>query len=288
MSTQAEKWTLIVTPKHKLIDFQLNELWRYRDLIMLFVKRDFVAIYKQTILGPLWYVIQPILTTLVFTIIFGSVAEISTGGVPHVPFYLSGLTIWNYFSSCLTKTSNTFIANEGIFGKVYFPRLVVPLSIIISNLISFTIQFALFLAVLFYYTNIDNQINIQFSHLMLFPVVLTITAGLGLGMGIIISSLTTKYRDFAFLITFGVQLLMYATPIIYPYDVAIEKLPHHLHFLIHYNPMTPLVEIFRFIFLGTGSFSLQGMLYSFSFMILLLFVGIILFNKIEKKFMDTV
>lgn len=283
MNEPEEEWTLIVKPKTKWFDVHLKDLWHYRDLVMLFVKRDFVAVYKQTILGPLWYIIQPILTTITFTIIFGNIAKISTGGVPAVLFYLSGITMWNYFSECLNKTSNTFISNASIFGKVYFPRLAVPVSIIISNLFAFIIQFLFFLLVLIYYSYNSQVIHIN-STVILLPLLIVIMAGIGLGMGIIISSMTTKYRDLRFLIAFGVQLLMYATPVIYPLSTLSPKQKS----IILLNPLSSIIETFRYAFTGIGEFSINNLLYSFLFMIFVLFIGVILFNKVEKTFMDSV
>ncbi len=278
-----EEWTLIVKPKSHWLDLHLKDLWEYRDLILLFVKRDFVSVYKQTILGPLWYIIQPLLTTITFTIIFGNIAKISTDGVPAVLFYLSGITMWNYFSECINKTSNTFISNAHIFGKVYFPRLTVPLSIIISNLIAFIIQLLFFLSFLSYYCYTNPTIHPN-RFVFLLPILILIMAGIGLGMGIIISSLTTKYRDLRFLIAFGVQLLMFATPIIYPLSTLSPKQKT----IILANPLASIIETFRYSFTGVGQFSWYYLAYSFVFMIVVLVIGIILFNKVEKSFMDTV
>lgn len=278
-----ENWTLVVKPKTNWFELNLADLWSYRDLVILFVKRDFVAVYKQTILGPLWYIIQPLLTTITFTIIFGNIAKISTGGVPSVLFYLSGITMWNYFAECLNKTSNTFISNASIFGKVYFPRLAVPVSIIISNLITFFIQLFLFILVLLYYVFTSDIVHIN-STMFLLPLLVLIMAGIGLGMGIIISSLTTKYRDLRFLIAFGVQLLMYATPVIYPMSV----LSPNQKAILLLNPLSSIVETFRYAFTGIGEFNIYYLLYSFVFMIVVLFLGVIMFNRVEKTFMDSV
>lgn len=278
-----DEWTMIVKPKNNWFDFHFKDLWNYRDLIFLFVKRDFVAVYKQTILGPLWYIIQPLLTTITFTIIFGNIAKLSTDGMPHVLFYLSGITLWNYFAECLNKTSNTFISNAHIFGKVYFPRLTVPVSIIISNLITFLIQFLLFLGVLLYYTSFRNDIHPNLF-IVLLPLLVLVMAGIGLGLGIIISSLTTKYRDLRFLIVFGVQLLMFATPVIYPLSSLNEK----QKFVILLNPLSSIIETFRYAFTGVGEFSWFYLGYSFFFMLMVILVGVLLFNKVERSFMDTV
>jgi lipopolysaccharide transport system permease protein len=277
------EWTTVIKPRTGWFDIHPGELWRYRDLIMLFVRRDFVAVYKQTILGPLWFLIQPILSTIVFTVIFGMVARIPTDGVPHILFYMSGIVTWNYFSKCLASTSDTFYANAGIFGKVYFPRLAVPVSVVITNLITFAIQFALFLVILgvFYLKGFRFQPSWM---ILLTPLLILQMAALGLGTGIIISSLTTKYRDFTYLIGFGTQLWMYATPIIYP----MSQIPQKWVWVFYANPMAPIVEIFRYAFLGTGSVSGPQVLSSVGVTLLLLVLGVILFSRIEKTFMDTV
>ena len=278
-----DEWTLIIKPKTSWFNFNLKELWHYKDLLMLFVKRDFISVYKQTILGPLWYLIQPILTAITYSIMFGRIANISTAGLPKIVFYLSGITIWNYFSECLNKTSNTFISNSNIFGKVYFPRLIVPLSIIISNMITFIIQLLLFISILLYYYSKGSPIHPS-KFIVLLPILVIIMAGIGLGVGIIISSLTTKYRDLRFLITFGVQLLMFASPIIYPLSAAGK-----LKFYILLNPLSSVIETFRYMFTGgIGEYHWHYLIYSFIFMIIVLTTGVILFNKVEKSFMDTV
>jgi lipopolysaccharide transport system permease protein len=278
-----EDWDLILRPKRAWWDLRLKQIWRYRDLIMLFVRRDFVAYYKQTILGPFWYLIQPLMTTLIFTVIFGQVASLPTDGLPQFLFYLAGTVIWSYFSSCLTLTSDTFIANQGIFGKVYFPRLVVPISILISKLISFSIQFLLFLIFVAYFLLQGANIRIT-AHALLLPVLLFLMAGLSLGFGIIVSSLTTKYRDLRFLINFGVQLWMYVTPVIFP----VSEFPERWRWITLINPVTPIVETFRYAFLGAGSFSWLMLGYSFSAMLIVFFIGMVLFNHVEQTFMDTV
>lgn len=278
-----EKWTLEIRPKRNLFDVNLKELWRYRDLIVLFVRRDFVAKYKQTILGPLWFIIQPLLTTLMFTVVFGNIAGIPTEGLPKILFYLTGITAWSYFSAALKSTSNTFVANAGIFGKVYFPRLSLPISVVISGLIQFVIQF-LFLIGFMIYFKISGADFCPNYYILLIPVLVFMMAGLGLGFGVIISSLTTKYRDLTNLVGFGVQLWMYATPIIYP----LSEIPEKYKFVILANPVTPIVETFRYSLLGKGSFDFNYLLYSFVFMIVLLAVGVVLFNKVEQSFMDTV
>ena len=283
-NAETEEWSLVIRPHNRLMDLHLADVWRYRDLLWMFVRRDFVAVYKQTILGPLWFFIQPLLTTLIFTIIFSGVAKIPTDGFPAMLFYLAGMTPWNYFSTCLTKTSNTFVANAGIFGKVYFPRLIVPLSIVVSTIIQFGIQFLLFIAVLVYYLMAGAAISPQWGWIVvLTPVLVLLMAALGLGAGIVVSSLTTKYRDFTFLIAFGVQLMMYATPIIYP----MSSIPEKWRWLIQLNPMTAPVETFRAIFLG-GPIPWSALGFSTAITAVLLFVGIVIFNKVEKSFMDTV
>jgi lipopolysaccharide transport system permease protein len=277
------EWDLIIRPQRAWWDLRLGDLWRYRDLILLLVWRDFVAFYKQTILGPLWYLIQPILTTVVFTVIFSNVAKLSTDGLPPFLFYMAGNTIWGYFSSCLTSTSNTFTSNANIFGKVYFPRLSVPISIVISNLISFVIRFGTFVAFLFFFIIAGSSVHLNLWILAL-PILLSIMAGLGLGLGIIISSLTTKYRDLQQLIGFGVQLIMYGSPIIYP----LSTVPNAWRWVLLANPVTPVIEIFRLGFLGTSSINPIDLLYSIGFTLITLLVGVLLFNRVENTFMDTV
>ncbi len=251
---------------------------------MLFVRRDFVSTYKQTILGPIWFFIQPLFTTLIFIIIFTRIAKLSTDGLPPILFYLSGITLWNYFSECFSKTSNIFVSNAGIFGKVYFPRLTSPISIVISTLIKLAIQLSLFLAIYSYYI-FTNQIAFSISiSILLLPFLLLIMALLGLGLGIIFSSLTTKYRDLSFLLQFGIQLLMYATPIIYPLSSAGGK----LKLILQLNPLTPLIETFRHIMFGQGFIDWGGLLYCTVFTLVALFTGIVIFNQVEKSFMDTV
>ena len=277
-------WSLIIQPHTRWLDLHLNDVWRYRDLLWLFVRRDFVSVYKQTILGPLWFLLQPVITTLMFTFIFSGIANISTGGLPPILFYLAGTTPWNYFSACLTKTSSTFISNAGIFGKVYFPRLIAPLSVVISTLIQFIIQFALFLVFLAWYAINGAAVSPQWGLILaLTPVLLLLMGLLGLGTGIVISSLTTKYRDFTFLVGFGIQLAMYATPVIYPMSTVPEK----YRWLIQANPMSAIIESFRAIYLG-GPVPWSALGVSALVTTALLALGVILFNKVEKTFMDTV
>lgn len=283
MSASTPAWTLEIHPKNKLLDLNLKEIWQYRDLLMLLVRRDFVSVYKQTILGPLWFIIQPILTTLMFMVVFGGIAKISTDGMPQSLFYMAGIVTWNYFSACITTTSDTFITNAGIFGKVYFPRVIMPLSIVVSKLISFGVQFVLFLAFFFYYYFSGDTLHPN-TTLLLLPVLVITSAGLGLGMGLIITALTTKYRDFRFLIQFAIQLAMYASPVIYP----LSSIPEKYKLYILANPMSAIIETFKYSFLGSGVFEWRYLAYSVGFMLITLLLGIIIFNKVEKSFMDTV
>ena len=277
------KWDKEITPKKSLFDLNINQIWKFRDLLFLFVWRDFVSVYKQTILGPLWFFIQPILTSITFTIIFGNFAQISTDGMPKIIFYMAGITMWNYFADCLNKTSNTFVVNQGLFGKVYFPRLIVPLSIIVTNLLKFGIQIILFIVfwTYFYVTTDTMQPN---WYILIFPLLIIIMAALGLGFGMVISALTTKYRDLTFLIGFGVQLSMYGSPVIYP----ISTVPEKYQWIIKLNPMTSIIDTFKHAFMGTGSFDGYNLLYSGVFAICILMLGLVVFNKVEKSFIDTV
>lgn len=279
------KYTLVIRPKTNLFDFKLEEVWHYRDLLFLFVRRDFVAVYKQTIFGPLWFFIQPILTTIMFMVVFGGIAKLSTDGLPQAVFYLAGIVCWNYFADALRLTSDTFVGNAGIFGKVYFPRIITPLSIIISKLLSFGVQFILFLVVLGYYFWFTDAPIIPNSALFLVPVLIAMTAGLAFGFGLIITALTTKYRDFKFLLGFAIQLAMYATPVIYPMSEIDNP---KLKTLIQANPMTSIIETLRFGFTGAGELNWLGLGYSFVFMVILVLLGTLIFNKVEKTFMDTV
>jgi lipopolysaccharide transport system permease protein len=281
--TSDDYWTMVIRPQRAWWDLRLSDLWRYRDLIRLMIWRDFVAIYKQTILGPLWHVIQPILTTIVFTVIFGRIARLSTDGLPPFLFYMAGTTMWGYFYSCLLSTSNTFTNNAAIFGKVYFPRLSIPISIVISNLISFGIRLGIFVVFLIYFMLTTPTVHPNLWMLLL-PVLSLIMAGLGLGVGIIISSLTTKYRDLQHLVGFSAQLLMYATPIIYP----LSSVPENWRLLLLGNPLTPVVEMFRLGFLGTSAVEPVFLLYSLVFTIITLLIGVLAFNHVENTFMDTV
>lgn len=280
-----EKWTTVIKPHNSLLDINFKELWQYRDLCTLFVKRNIITQYKQTVLGPLWFVIQPLMTTVMYMVVFGGIAKISTDGLPQPLFYLAGICFWQYFADCLTKTSNTFVANAGVFGKVYFPRLIVPVSDVISNLVRFFIQLALFLVVYTYY-QLFTPITIHTNwYICLLPLLVLMEAGLALGFGILFSSLTTKYRDLQFLLTFFVSLWMYATPVIYPLSTITNP---KLYLLMSLNPLTSIVEAFKFGMLGVGQFSWIGLAYSFLFMSVLLALGIIVFNKVQRSFMDTV
>jgi lipopolysaccharide transport system permease protein len=284
MSTTTEQtWDTELLPQDNVFDLHLKDVWNYRDLLWLLVRRDFVSFYKQTIFGPLWFFIQPIFTTITFTIIFGNLAGISTSGAPKPLFYMAGTIAWNYFADCLNKTSTVFRDNANIFGKVYFPRFIMPLSIVFSNLVKFGIQLALFLIMLVYYLFQGNKIEPNL-YLLLFPVVIILMALLGLGLGLIITSLTTKYRDLVFLVSFGVQLLMYATPVIYPLAAAPEKYRD----LISLNPLSGLVETVRYGFLGTGQFYAGAFAYSVVASIVIFFLGLVIFNRVEKNFVDTV
>ncbi len=282
--SKIDQWTEIIRPHTKIFDLNLKEVWRYRDLLLLLVRRDFVATYKQTVLGPLWFFIQPILTTIMFVVVFGRIAGISTDGVPMLIFYLAGVTMWNYFAECLNKTATVFKDNAAIFGKVYFPRLIMPLSIVTSNLVKLSIQFILFLLIWVYYLvqspeSIHPNINIS-----LLPLLVLMMAGMALGFGMLFSAMTNKYKDLIFLLTFAVQLAMYATPVIYP----LSSIGSEYKLLIQLNPMTAIVETFRYGFLGSGVMDYWWLLYSFIFTFFILGLGTLVFNKVEKGFMDTV
>ena len=282
-SSQSQNWDLIIKGHTSLFDVKFKDLWHYRDLLFLFVKRDFVSFYKQTILGPLWFFIQPIFTTIVFSFVFGNLAGISTDGLPKYLFYLTGITAWNYFADCLTKTSTVFRDNANIFGKVYFPRLIMPLSIVVSNLVRFAVQLLLLLAMMAYFGYQGADFHVTYA-ILFFPILVLLMALLGLGIGLIITAMTTKYRDLTFLITFGVQLLMYATTVIYPLSAAPEQYKKY----IELNPMTGIIEAFRFAFLGKGEFTVSSVGYSALFTLVVLFLGIVIFNKTEKNFVDTI
>lgn len=277
-------WSLVIKPRTGLLEINIAELWHYRDLIMLLVKRDFVSFYKQTIFGPLWFFIQPLFTTMIFVFVFQNLAGFSTDGLPGPLFYMAGTISWNYFADCINKTSTVFKDNANIFGKVYFPRLIMPISIVISNLVRFGVQFLLFIGFLAYYTifkGFDFQIT---PYLALVPVFILLMAILGLGSGMIISAMTTKYRDLGFLVTFGVQLLMYATPIIYPLSTAPEKYKP----IMGLNPLAPIMEGMRLGLLGKGEMTAGSLMYSVIVILVLFVIGIVTFNKVEKTFVDTV
>ena len=281
-NTTAEQWDSVIESRHSLFDINLKELWHYRDLLVLFVRRDFVTVYKQTILGPLWFFIQPSLTTITFTIIFGNVAQLSTDGAPKIVFYMAGITLWGYFSTCLTTVSGVFNANAGIFGKVYFPRLIMPLTIVISNLMKFGVQFLLFICFVIYFT-LQNQIQPN-NWIMLTPLIIVLMALISMGIGLILSSMTTKYKDLNQLIGFGVQLFMYATPVIYPSS----SVPVDYQWVVELNPLVGLFDYMRFAYLGVGEFTILDLVYPSIFSIVILAIGVLVFNKTQKTFMDTV
>ena len=272
-----------ITADHSLLDLKIKDNWEYRDLLWLLVRRDFVSLYKQTILGPLWFIIQPLLTTIVYTLVFGNIAGISTASLPRPLFYLAGITIWNYFSDCFSKTSSVFRDNAAVFGKVYFPRLIVPFSIVVSNMVRFGIQFLLFLCMMVYYSVYGAAFHPNI-YILLFPFLIILVAALGLGSGMIISAMTTKYRDLSFLVTFGMQLFMYATTVIYPLSSA----PAKYKWLIKANPVTAIIETFRYGFFGQGSFEWKLLGYSTIVTVALLICGLIIFTKVERNFVDTV
>lgn len=283
MHDNSQKWTSIIKPKYSVFNFDYKEIWQYRDLIFMFIKRDIVTMYKQTVLGPVWFFLNPILTTLVYIFVFGNIAQISTDSIPKTLFYLSGIVCWNYFSDTLTRNSQTFITNSQIFGKVYFPRIVVPISIVISNFVKFLIQFLLFFLVFLYYFFYGYPIYPN-KLLFLIPVVLILIAAQGLGFGLIFSSLTTKYRDLVFLLVFGINLWQYATPIIYP----VSSIPDKYLWIVNLNPMTSPLELFKIAFLGTSAVDWGNFSYSVCVTIFILFLGILMFNKVQRDFMDTI
>lgn len=281
-----DEWLFEITPKNKLLDLNLKEVWQYRDLLVLFVKRDVVTVYKQTILGPLWYLIQPLFTSIIFTIIFNNIAGIQTGTIPPFLFNLAGVTSWNYFKECLTSTSDTFKANAGLFGKVYFPRIITPLSIVISNLIKFGIQLGVFI-VFYIYFIIKGAVIVPNSLVVFFPILVLVMAFFGLGLGMIISSMVTKYRDLTFLVGFAVQLMMYVSAVMYPINIVKEKL-HGYSWIVNYNPMAHIIETSRYMLLNDGTLSVKGILFSILVTIVVFFLGLIIFNRTEKSFIDTV
>jgi lipopolysaccharide transport system permease protein len=280
-----QKWLFVITPKTKLIDLNLKEVWQYRDLLMLFVKRDVITLYKQTILGPLWYLIQPLFTSVIFTLVFNNVAGIQTGGIPPFLFNLAGITTWNYFKECLSATSDTFKKNEQIFGKVYFPRIIMPMSIVLSNLLKFGIQLLILIAFYLYYALYAGAAIRPSEYLFLFPVLVLCMGMLGLGLGMIISSMVTKYRDLTFLVSFGIQLLMYISLVVIPLSLFQEK---GVEWLVMYNPMGYIIEMARYLLLNEGNISQFGVIYTIVSSILALLFGIVIFNKTEKTFIDTI
>ena len=290
MVDKKEHWLYVISPKQKLIDLNLREVWHYRDLLILFVKRNIITVYKQTILGPLWYFIQPLFTSIIFTLIFNNMANIPTGeGVPAFLFNLAGITAWNYFKECLTGTSDTFRQNQGMFGKVYFPRVIMPLSVVFTNLVKYGIQVLVFIGFYIYYvffTNKADNTSLQ-SAVVLIPLLIMFMALLGLGLGMIVSSMTTKYRDLKFLIGFGVQLLMYGSAVMYPLSYFKQKLPN-ISWLVEYNPMTTIIEAFRYMTLGVGDYSTSNMVYTGFISFIIFMIGLIIFNRTEKSFIDTV
>lgn len=279
-------WLFEISPKNKFFSINLKEVWQYRDLLMLFVKRDVVTVYKQTVLGPLWYLLQPLFTSITFTLIFNTVAGINTGSVPPFLFNLAGITIWNYFTACLNDTSDTFKKNAAIFGKVYFPRIIMPISIVISNLLKFGIQFLIFIIfyAFYYFQGADISLN---GSIVFFPLLVALMGILGLGLGMFISSLVTKYRDLSYLISFGVQLLMYISAVMYPMALIHEKMPNY-GWLIAYNPLAYVIETTRYMLLNAGQISVLGLIYTVLLTVIVFFTGLLVFNKTEKSFIDTV
>lgn len=283
-----DKWLIEISPSNRLLELNLKQVWRYRDLLFLFVKRDVITLYKQTILGPLWYLIQPLFTTLVFTLIFNNLAGIDTGdGIPPFLFNLAGVTTWNYFRECLSATSDTFKKNEQIFGKVYFPRVIMPISIVISNLLKFGIQFGIFIAFYLYYKFFTENSLVLGINVLAYPLVILAMGLLGLGLGMIISSMVTKYRDLSFLVSFGVQLLMYISAVVYPISLAKEKFPDFA-WVIEYNPLAYLIEITRYLLIGEGMVTPFGLMYISAITVVVLILGLLIFNKTEKSFIDTI
>lgn len=283
---ERDDWTIVIKPEASLFKLDFDEVWRYRDLLVMYIRRDMVTFYKQTILGPLWFVIQPLFTTVMFMFVFGGIAGIPTDGLPQPLFYMAGLLCWNYFAECLNRCSDTFNANQNVFGKVYFPRLIVPLSVVVSSIVKMGIQFGLFLIIYLYYVAGGYALALN-AYALLFPLLVLMLAGLGLGFGLLISSLTTKYRDLRFLVTFGVQLWMYATPVIYPLSVMQQNHQQYM-WLIWANPLTSVIETFKFGFLGEGTFSWWSLGYSFCFTVVIMLWGMITFNKVQRSFMDVI
>ncbi len=278
-----QTWTEEIKSQNTIFSINFKEVWHYRDLLLMLVKRDYVTFYKQTILGPIWFFVQPLMTTVVYLVLFGQIAKLSTDGAPQIAFYLAGITIWNYFSEALTKTSTVFKDNANLFGKVYFPRLIMPLAIVCSGLMKFAIQFGLFIAVVLYFTFINPKIHPNLW-VLITPFLVLLMATFALGLGMIFSSLTTKYKDLVFLLSFGIQLFMYATPVVYP----TSAMPTKFAWLLHINPLTGIFECFRYAYLGTGTFQTMDLIISTILIGILFFIGIVIYNKVEKSFMDTV
>lgn len=281
-----KEWLFEITPINNFFSLNLSEVWQYRDLLFLFVKRDVVTVYKQTVLGPLWYIIQPLFTSITFTLIFNRIAGINTGIVPPFLFNLAGITIWNYFSSCLNETSDTFKKNASVFAKVYFPRVIMPLSVVISNLLKFGIQFLIFIVFYIYFYVQGAPVSLNLT-ILFFPFLIILMGFLALGLGMIISSMVTKYRDFTYLVSFGVQILMYVSAVMYPISLVVTKLPEY-GWLIKYNPLAYIIETSRYMLLSVGNISIQGLLYTTVITVVFLFLGLLIFNKTEKSFIDTV
>lgn len=284
MQVEEEKWSLIIEPQEKWWNLRLKEIWSYRELVLIFVRRDIVAVYKQTILGPLWFFLAPIFTVIAYNFVFGSIAGMSTDGIPGPVFYLSGTTLWGYFSTCFTATSNTFTDNAAIFGKVYFPRMIAPIATVVSTLFKFGVQLLMFFSLIAYYM-IFTDANIEITKwAWLFPVLVVMMGGLALGVGIILSALTTKYRDLKNFIGFGVTLLMYVSPVIYP----VSAVPDAYKWFVKYNPISPIIEAFRLGFTGVGTVNVIDLVYSGAFIVVILTIGMALFHRVERTFMDTV
>jgi lipopolysaccharide transport system permease protein len=281
-----EDWLFEIKPKSNFFELNFKEIWQYRDLLFLFVKRDIVTVYKQTILGPLWYLIQPLFTSIIFTLLFNNVAGITTGTIPPFLFNLAGITVWNYFTSCLNDTSDTFKKNTSLFGKVYFPRVIMPISIVISNLLKFLIQFLIFIAFYIFYFIKGVTLSVN-EYIFLFPILILMMGILGLGLGMIISSLVTKYRDFSYLVSFGVQLLMYISAVMYPIELIVTKIPSY-SWVVKCNPLAYVIESARFMLLNVGDITFLGLAYTFVVTVFVFFIGLLIFNKTEKSFIDTV
>lgn len=285
--SEEKEWLFIISSKSNLFDFKFKEIWMCRDLLMQFVVRDIVTLYKQTILGPIWHVLQPLLTSVIFTVVFNGIADIKTGNINSFLFNLAGITIWNYFAECLKATSDTFKKNENIFGKVYFPRVITPLSITISNLVKFSIQLLIFICFYIYFY-FNNAAGVFSAEIISLPLVIITMGLLGLGLGMIISSMVTKYRDLIFLIQFGIQLMMYISAVMYPIAIATERLPSYISWIVNYNPLARVVESFRYMVFSEGTFSFTNIITTFIMAIIIFFIGLVIFNKTERNFIDTI